>query len=899
MRRFINDTRGAVTVFVTLLLIPAMLISGTAVDLARIHTARSILQDANQLAANSVLTQYDALLYDIYGLMGVAQDDPILDRLLDEYIRVSVFGEEPRDTSLGTLQLFYGSGLSMEDLQFADGKSLGNPDVLRRQIEEYMKFRAPVIIVQEFLEALGKNSLKEDVSVIEDKLEIDSSLADLYDKYKELYNAIIAADKCILPIGGISGGSFGTVSSTLQIIRGLFVELKVCYSDWQSAGTGEEKADYASKYNGILSNIKSFTVGGARCNNWVSGFWTTTYSYAPAGPENPENPPEMPESSEFWTPGYWRSHTSVIGLDTHIANAKKQADNFKPKFDAVLKIAGEIDAMNAELSRKVDELETKLRTGECNEELKKSLIIEKSGTPAMTVIERYRYVLQWNNITYMATVYKNGGNNYIDEVHKPMLDGVKYRNVNNESAGSLSQEQLSSLSSDPGFRLSSSVPVSSSKVAVFAGFPEDSVTYKMAPGFLKFAEHPGENSEFFDALTKMMQQSAGGPVKLYDGQKQEGGSDAEAKQRGNINALLKMINEAYIGLTNQPLGAMYINDAGTHAPEKPGILDVIKLIPEALSNPIISAISDPLGTLGGAGDYILLLTYCSQVFSNYTTSRPQCNDKTKETLDEIVFSKSITGVPISPCVNYFFQSEWEYLYNGGQNAGANLSAITRLLFLVRLVCNYITVFSVPEVTSIVTGIQAAFAWSPPLGVILGELARAAFAVAESLVDVGELRSGHKVPLFKSAPKGEWVCSPSGVTNAIKKVSSGQQDAGEKSGEERGFTYSQYMILFFISKSVTYFGPGSPATELAGRTGDLIEWNIINYNGSVNGDEGKMAGALGNPGRFRLSGMQTGFCITTTVTLRMLFLSMPFAAKGIGGVVPPATLPITVTDYRGY
>lgn len=74
--RLARDCKGAVTVFVTLLLIPAVLVSGTGVDLARLYTARSILHDANQLAANSVLASYDALLQDLYGLYGVMKDDP-------------------------------------------------------------------------------------------------------------------------------------------------------------------------------------------------------------------------------------------------------------------------------------------------------------------------------------------------------------------------------------------------------------------------------------------------------------------------------------------------------------------------------------------------------------------------------------------------------------------------------------------------------------------------------------------------------------------------------------------------------------------------------------------------------------------------------------------------------
>lgn len=92
MKKFLRDCRGAVTVFVTLLLIPATLICGTGVDIARLFAARSVVQDANQLAANSVLASYDAMLQDLYGLFGVMKDDPTLAGMIDDYIQVSVFG---------------------------------------------------------------------------------------------------------------------------------------------------------------------------------------------------------------------------------------------------------------------------------------------------------------------------------------------------------------------------------------------------------------------------------------------------------------------------------------------------------------------------------------------------------------------------------------------------------------------------------------------------------------------------------------------------------------------------------------------------------------------------------------------------------------------------------------
>lgn len=882
MCRFFKNTKGAVTVIVTLLLIPAMLVSGTAVDLARMHTARSIIQDANQMAANSVLTQYNALLYDIYGIMGIAKNDPILAKLLDDYIKVTVFGEEQADKGLGSLQLFYGADIKMEEPLFQEDKNLRNEDVLRRQIEEYMKFRAPVIIVKEFLDVFNGNKIIEDTKIIEDKLAIETGMADIYNKYKQLYEAIVAANKCDQTIDGIAGGSFGAVSSTLTDIQAQFVSLKSCYTSWKDVNTkveggAEEKSDYAKKYEAIRSNIRAYTIGGKTGSNWRNGKWSTT--------------------------------GTVQGLNKTIENAKQQADNFKPKFDAVVTISREIDAMRGELKRKVDELENKINRNECSDEMK-SALTDKQGSPPKSIIELYRDILKWDNITAMSNTFKSGGYSYIDVDVKPMLDGVKYRNANNLSAESLTRAELERITSNSAFDLSNSVSASRSKAAVFAAYSSTSVTYKMPPGFIKFADYSSQNRTFFDELSAMMNQPVQPPVKLCDGQKDEKGADSTEKQRNIIEAILKLVDTAYIGLTNNPLGAEYLNDAETPDPEKLGILDITSLITNALTEPFVKVISDPKKSLMDTADYILLLTYSTSMFSNYTTTRPDSIGKKLEELKETDFPKSITGVPISPKVNYFFQSEWEYLHTGSENAGANLSAITRLLFMVRLICNYVRVFSVTEITTIVNSIRTAFAWAPPLGIILGELARAAFVAVESLIDVANLRSGHKVPLLKDVAAGEWICSPRGAIKAIsdasvEKSSSKDEDKDKDKDSEKdkkGLTYSQYMLLFFLAKGLVYIGKEKDAaTELAKRTGNLIEWNMINNKNGINSDESKMAEALKSEGRFKLADMKTDFSITTSVDMKMLFLSMAFArnfsdTRGIG---MPTKIPITVTDYRGY
>lgn len=196
MRGMFRNTRGAVTVIVTLLLIPALLITGTSVDLARLYTVRSVLQDGNLLAANAALASYDALLQDLYGLYAVSIADPELGRMLDEYVRVTVFGSESEDIAYessrqGEFKLVYGAPEGDSLVRVEGGAPLSDPDVLRRQIEEYAKYRAPALIVEDLLGKVEQfTKVKNDAQAISDKLEIDDGLKNLSDIYVEFYERV-------------------------------------------------------------------------------------------------------------------------------------------------------------------------------------------------------------------------------------------------------------------------------------------------------------------------------------------------------------------------------------------------------------------------------------------------------------------------------------------------------------------------------------------------------------------------------------------------------------------------------------------------------------------------------------------------------------------------------------
>jgi hypothetical protein len=228
------------------------------------------------------------------------------------------------------------------------------------------------------------------------------------------------------------------------------------------------------------------------------------------------------------------------------------------------------------------------------------------------------------------------------------------------------------------------------------------------------------------------------------------------------------------------------------------------------------------------------------------------------------------------------------------------------------VCNTIASFTNSEINNIASFVQGAVSAIPfvgfALGVILNFAVHAAFAAAESALDLVRLRDGHKVQLLKM-DESDWMLSVEGVVGLLEELEDGDVsvETEEKHKSEPGISYEQYMLIFFLVSSMFHSDPIGTLTD---RTGNLVEWNVINYDkkacadnlddkGAVKTDEAvaAMSGAFAEDDCFRLSRLYTDFDITTTIDLRMLFLTLP-VFKGQGSPFSN-TLKIEATDYRGY
>ncbi len=882
LQRLKRDCKGAVTVFVTLMLVPAVLISGTGVDLARLYVARSEIQDANQLAANATLASYDALLQDLYGLFGVMQTDGELAEMMEQYIRLALFGEDWNDRGMGTFSHFYGDASSLAvTAKAADEKNLENTEVLRRQIEEYVKFRAPAIIVNEVLDKLDTfEKIKEDAKVIKAKMDVDDKVDEIEKEYEKLYECIENVNKA----KSTEAGAVSSVNSFIDRMRETIFDLfgtRDNYSSMVRDENDDGAEDYENKYKGLFDNLHAFVNGGTIKTGYVLG---------------------SEDDKGNYHKGYFTGSYHTDGVEKSIRDKKSELEKFisnhtlaKDSLKELVDLAEKAEKKRKELSDLLDNLENELNAGKCSSELKTGLTEQKNNN-GKTYIENYRELLGYD-IVPMAQAMQNYDEPQLNRTITMLENDVGYGNPNLGNEGFFSFTTLGKLNENQdGYEIDLEIQ-NDERHKNDQSLLDDKLARLNGLAPKKF-QVPGDGFEVFQSS-----RFSGTHNKEFYEKLQEmfSNQDKTAKKKSIIKGLEKAagkIQKQFTGMLEfEPLGAWNYspgaaaNDGDTgfgSDGDWSGSGSAKSQAKKALNDSFLSQIADAGSR---AADKLLLLTYDSEMFSCYATNEGYSGDEANEPTEE-----NMAGIPLGIKVNYYFQSELEYLYNGNLNdARANLKAVTGMIYLVRFVMDYTASFVVPSVNKTVADVEAAVSFLGPGAVAIGELVRLVMALGEGVSDVSRLKDGCTVTVMTKTDLN-WHFSPKGIFDQIAdgvvgEISDG--DFGVKDNDKvGGFTYKDYLRLFLLLRS---------GSTLAQRTAKLIELNVTNYKEKIgeNSDRSARESAMAAAERVDLRKAITDFSVTTTVDLKMLFLSMPVAQKVVNGVAPPGTKELVMTDYRGY
>lgn len=189
-----RKNQGIITVFVILIMVPTVVITGTLVDAARFKLCSSQAAMAADAYGEVVLSEYDNLLKELYGLFSVTQSEDGKKAIeeLAQYMNYS-FSTNGDQTEFENTFLPYKSVKADISYEAVEGATLSNPNVLMTQISDFMKYRIIEEVLEEsgILEVLeGFEAVSADMEAVETRDDITTDSAEILAKIQDYYNIL-------------------------------------------------------------------------------------------------------------------------------------------------------------------------------------------------------------------------------------------------------------------------------------------------------------------------------------------------------------------------------------------------------------------------------------------------------------------------------------------------------------------------------------------------------------------------------------------------------------------------------------------------------------------------------------------------------------------------------------
>ncbi len=210
--KFIQKKKGAISIFLVIILLPTITVSGLFLDVSRTKLSQEVVSTSADLALNTVLSDYDKNLKDYFGLLASCQNSSEVIELskqyfIDSMVSTGVTTSDAEAYVDEVLSAFAGDDDIRDMLRLsADGDvkitaakdgSLNNPALLKSQIIEFMKYRAPINGVADLFKKITDSDVAAQVSNASKETDMVDAKKDFYDAEKKLIKQAEKAYKAI------------------------------------------------------------------------------------------------------------------------------------------------------------------------------------------------------------------------------------------------------------------------------------------------------------------------------------------------------------------------------------------------------------------------------------------------------------------------------------------------------------------------------------------------------------------------------------------------------------------------------------------------------------------------------------------------------------------------------
>lgn len=825
INRFGRKNQGIITVFVVMIMVPVVVITGLMVDIARAKLFASQVAMSSDFYGEAILSDYDNVLKELYGLFSLTQDEEALEAL-ETYKTYMMYSFDPgMDGKTGSGSMFYKSAeveFSYDPIQIS---SLSNEDVFLTQVADYMEFR----VIPQVLSEAGT---------------LEGGVFDMLDGFEKMQpdNEAVSATKKL-------GDSSGKLTKAFKKFYDILDDIKQ-YEDYLTNLKG--KAD--AYQNKLVEICKSSAYGD---------YAYYREQYAKSDDENeikkafekqerinedPDSTEELTESEQALINKYtdYNAEEYKESIEAEMDEKSEAAhdwdsepvdfDNIDSKITDLSTSATDVEGKMVQLKADLDELRAKLNNG-CSKDVKDGIEEDIKDLEKLVSAEgKFRRVADNESA-------KNTGKNAANK-EKLMtvlntLDSIK----GELAAGTRKQNDTSA--------------ITNAKVE----FTWANVLYEVA-------EDKGDDNLYL--YLKELFTDRGEKSKLAD-QKQDAAAE---KRKQAVEEMDKEEDE------EKKLKLRNISDDVQKELEAPSMAED----EGADSRSFTEYFDDGFAfksletSLARLFDKFLLTEYDFGMFSSRVSGKEKGEGSGE------VEDKSISGIKMSLAVNYLYGAELEYLFGGKQQSAKNLAAARNTICGVRMTMNFISTYSIKELDGAIkavaeaasaataaTGVGAALA--PAVRVAVSLALRGAIAAMETAQDWKALKNREKVLLYKNKLndlncideiKGLLQTDDNQAQiNAIKKTGEG--------GTGLKLSYEDYLhVLLFL-----FVGP----SDLVGRTSNLVTLNVnqAKKEGEKNGDD-----ALSAPLDFKMSKTVTAVKTTCKAKLDMVVVPQNFMELFLGG-----------------
>ena len=803
MIRFCTKNKGAIAVFMSLIIVMTFAFGCLIIDGTRILSSKSIILGAGDLAMNAALSNYDAELKYMYGLLGMKE----LSTDVSEYFNNSL--------NAGNLSTSgkYGGLIQLDTESFSlynvDGSQVCETEPMRQQILEYAKYRAPLAFGDEMLDKLKSlnkklkvaKAVKKQLIVSEKLKEVDEICEKLKEQLEKHNNDCSQkpSDREIQNLEQQLEYLYRRVSIMLKI------EAAISYYEPDPTLEGKTTKECVEGY---LAALQSVDINSSSPENYFSSIMAAL-SYAQFVSVSKLDNMVASASSEEEKEQLRQLRRDYEAKSTWIDNYRNNVSNLKRQYisqaytDILHKYhsLGDDAITSAEeaypiIDEIIDMLENDSNGLQTAMNEWKNSIEELEGTEKEQqerLYDSYKQLMDSSSVKEMKQCLEDNVEYF--QKFKAYWESFEFCGVAIVNVSEPREEFTTKAG-----RYFSSKYTNNELLSVADEFFWDEYTHwnytDIMTGMMyhNLNEHP-----YFQKLKEIYESSTDENVDSKKDEKMTEGQKLLDELLGGVLNLQDAdwsgtIPSEWLSQSGADSASSEVTELDTGSNKK--ISSSARKSMDASSN-LLSNLSS---LLAGMTEDMLITEYGVQMFSYYTVHKNM--DGTNIAADDIV---SLSGFKFSNDSTAMYRSEIEYLLWGDRSADKNVTYTLTTLFGVRFLINILCAFTNHKLIGETAQLSSGASFGAPL---LQAVLLLAAALAETAKDMNRLTQGKPVLIIKPVDKWASYYSFSGYNRDV----------------DNGFdtlTYKEYLRVFLLLNN---FSDANQKKILA-RMADCIQFNL--------------------------------------------------------------------------